>query len=83
MWEVAHRRYPYKDAASEVIPVCVQHGDREEFEVECPEGYGALVQQCWHPDPTQRPVIDTILVDISHLQRQFQVCHGTRRGRVG
>jgi hypothetical protein len=74
LWEIATRTVPYKGANADVVRLCVQDGEREETDTvgDCPEGYMALVERCWHQNPSQRPQIDHVIEELSHIKKKFQ-----------
>ena len=77
MWEIASRTTPYKETHPDIVRICVgEEGQREEIVEGCPRGYMELVQRCWHQDPLQRPHIDQILIDITHIKHNFMACIG-------
>ena len=45
----------------------VMTGHRPALPAGMPEGYSRLMQACWHEDPSERPVFQDIVADLSGL----------------
>lgn len=75
LWEIASRQIPYKGANADVVRLCVLDGQREEMPTGCPDGYVALIEECWDQDPTKRPPITQILNRLDSIRLNFIVCN--------
>jgi len=61
MWEVTHRAVPYAGMEAFQIAVGVVNGSlRPTIDVSVDKELASLMQDCWHSDPTQRPMFDEI-----------------------
>ncbi|KAG0255667.1 hypothetical protein DFQ27_006122 [Actinomortierella ambigua] len=57
MWEMAANcTKPYRNQRYHgIIALLIERGERETLPRHTPEDYRAIVQQCWDPNPTNRP----------------------------
>ena len=55
LWEMATGALPFADRNSTLAAVAAANGERPPIPPECPSDWASIIQQCWHPDPLQRP----------------------------
>lgn len=67
-WEISHGKKPFLglnvDAHRRVV--CMENG-RPDVDRSRPREFAAFLEQCWHPDPHQRPAFRQILSHIREL----------------
>jgi hypothetical protein len=62
MWEVMSLGYmPYTGCANREVMQLVTNGGRLEPPTNCPAQLYAIMTQCWHPNPEERPPFPLIL----------------------
>lgn len=62
LWEVMSLGYmPYTGCANREVMQLVTSGGRLEPPSNCPSPIYAIMTQCWHPNPDERPTFGTIL----------------------
>ena len=55
LWEMAAAALPFADRNSTLAAVAAANGERPPIPPDCPSDWASIIQQCWHPDPLQRP----------------------------
>ncbi|OQR94815.1 serine/threonine protein kinase [Thraustotheca clavata] len=75
LWEMIAKDQPFKGMSPIQAAFAVARQQmRPAFPAETPDGLRALVEQCWHQDPAQRPtfahVLDTLPAVRAHMTRR-------------
>lgn len=64
---------PYDGLIEAQVCVGVSEGTlRPEFDQDCPAPYRALVEKCWHQDPSQRPSFPVIWQELAQIELDFR-----------
>ena len=68
MWEVAARCYPWEEVQDadllDALLCLITSGQRPAVDSEWPDGYVAVMRQCWATDPQNRPTFDQVAVQL-------------------
>lgn len=68
LWEISTLKYPYEGMEKKEVLMSVKRGDRLPIPDECI--FQNLIQQCWLPDPSQRPSAIQLLDALYLLPKQ-------------
>jgi serine/threonine protein kinase len=82
MWELFTGSPPYSGlTVGQILVAVVYQNQRPPVPDDCPEAYRAIMEACWHADPTQRPTFDTIS---KNLQKAYALLrHDSKRDKIG
>ncbi|XP_054281784.1 leukocyte tyrosine kinase receptor isoform X2 [Macrosteles quadrilineatus] len=74
LWEVMSLGYmPYTGCANREVMQLVTNGGRLESPSQCPEPIYAIMCQCWHPNPDERPNFGTLLERLGYCMQDPDV----------
>nr|XP_014279310.1 ALK tyrosine kinase receptor [Halyomorpha halys] len=74
MWEVMSLGYmPYTGCANREVMSLVTSGGRLEPPTNCPSQLYAIMTQCWHPNPEERPSFSLILERLGYCMQDPDV----------
>jgi serine/threonine protein kinase len=81
VWQIVTKRHPYVGMKQmEIITHVVQKKERLPFgEEDAHPVLRALVEQCWHQEPDQRPVFDDVM---SALEEMAEILEGSMLGAM-
>lgn len=71
MWELYTRECVFEGMAQLHVFQAVVNGNMPEVNEGCDERYGALLQQCWSLDPTERPTFCEVIDRLSVLVEEY------------
>lgn len=75
LWELLTQKQPFSDIQRDFqIADAVMLGARPPIPSDCPAGYKALMQACWHQKPQTRPTFDQIILVLEELKTRLPGC---------
>lgn len=72
LWELfcCKNPFPFAGLQVEEVTSLVNQGVRPEIPCDCPPALAALMRQCWHNDPTQRPDMSRVVEVLQQMDKQ-------------
>ncbi|CAD8065846.1 unnamed protein product [Paramecium primaurelia] len=69
LYEIFSRQIPYMNIANpmQIMKAVTEQNQRPDLSFECQQEIKALMAQCWHPNPEQRPTFEQIINSLQSL----------------
>jgi len=67
LWEMWTRKIPWSHVVCWNVPALVIKGERPPIPGDCPEGFAAVIRDCWQHNPKDRPCFSALVGTLSAL----------------